>query len=48
MVIVMEWFWYGYGYGYGMVLNWDDFGVALPSFVIYRTPLWITLCGKQT
>jgi hypothetical protein len=44
MVMVMEWFWYAYGCG--MVLDLDDFGVALRSCVIYRTPLWITLCGK--
>jgi hypothetical protein len=39
----MEWFWYGYGYGYGMVLDRDDFGMALVSCVIYSHPL----CGSH-
>jgi hypothetical protein len=42
MVMVMEWFWYGDD----MVLVQDDFGIALGSCVIYRTPLWITLYGN--
>jgi hypothetical protein len=39
----MGWFWYGYGYGYGMVLDRDDFGIALGSCVIYSNPL----CGSH-
>jgi hypothetical protein len=42
--LVMEWFWYDYGYG--MVLDRDDFGIALGSCVIYRTPVRITLYGN--
>jgi hypothetical protein len=39
--MVMELFWYGYGCG--MVLDRDDFGIALGSCVIYSNPL----CGSH-
>jgi hypothetical protein len=39
--MVMEWFWYGYGYG--MVLDRDDFGIALGRCVIYSNPI----CGSH-
>jgi hypothetical protein len=29
-----------------MVLDRDDFGIAVESCVIYRTHLWITLYGN--
>jgi hypothetical protein len=44
--LVMEWLWLWNGYGCGMVLDRDDFGIALGSCVIYKTPLWITLYGN--
>jgi hypothetical protein len=34
--MIMEWFWYAYSYG--MVLDQDDFGIALESCVIYSNP----------
>jgi hypothetical protein len=34
---------FSYGYSFGMVLDWDDFGIALGCCVIYSNPL----CGSH-